>query len=395
MKKFLVITFSLLISCLGYSQVTGYSYTIKLGPANNQVSVYAKPVGSGAVKWTQIEAVVGFKTSAGVPAGTWATGVDLNSMFGVGYQTVIDNSGTSISPAGYSYHAYSINLAAGASHTADVTNGTEYLLGTITYGSFGGKSFTPYLLDFADFGSTGDGATYIGDAVNQGPSALYPGMFIPSDIPANAGFYGAVNGGYNNSGSVLEGIGAGNSAATPTISLLPLKLLSFNAKQSNSTGLLDWKVSEQQNTANFIVERSTDGTNYTAIGTIAAAGNYADAKTYSFTDKSPASGLNYYRLKMVDIDGKYTYSPVKTLRFDAIAGGLHILPNPVQSSFYIKGLLEPANVRILDVNGKVVLVQSNVTATTALNAGSLARAAYLVQIIQGNESKAVLKLLKE
>ncbi|MBV4356837.1 T9SS type A sorting domain-containing protein [Pinibacter aurantiacus] len=400
MKKILVIIFSLLISCLGYSQVTGYGYTMKLGPASNQVSLYVMPRGSGKVLWTQIEFAVGFKISDGVPTGTWATDSVLNSMFGREYAPVIDNAGSngvpsvSVNPAGFSYHAYSINLAPGVFQTADVTSGTEYRIGTITYKVPGGKTFTPYLLDFADFGNSGDGATYVGD-IDNGPSFLYPGYFIPSDIPGSAYFYSVANGGYNNSGSLLVDIGAGNSALTPTMTLLPLKLLSFTAKQSNSASLLNWTVSEQQNTATFIVERSTDGVTYSKIGTVAAAGNYAGKQTYSFTDANTATGPNYYRLKMVDIDGKFTYSPVKTVNFDAAALSLQITPNPTQGVCYVKGLTQPAVIKLIDVNGRVLLVQNGVTSSSPISVTSLARAVYFVQVIQNGQVLSTLKLIKE
>ncbi|MDH7463579.1 T9SS type A sorting domain-containing protein [Chitinophagaceae bacterium 26-R-25] len=380
MKRFLLAVLGILICSLGYSQVIGYSYTIKLGSSNNQLNVYAIPNGSGSVKWQQMNVVVGFKTSAAQPGqGTFAPN---NGLFGT-YSVVTPSTGTG---NGYTYTNWGTNLG-WPSNWISVTNGTEYLIGTITYPA-PLTSYVPYLLDLADGGSNFFGNTFIVEGATND-------YFYATDGTGNSKFYSASGGGYQNSGSLVIDNSADVWSATPKITVLPLKLLAFNAKQSNSTGLLDWKVTEQQNTASFIVERSTDGEHYTAIGTIAAAGNYVDAKTYSFTDKSPANGLNYYRLKMVDIDGKYSYSPVKTLRFDAIAGELHILPNPVVNNFYVKGLLEPALVRVLDVNGKVVLVQNDVTATTIVNAASLARAVYLVQVIQGNESKGVLKLIKE
>jgi len=71
--------------------------------------------------------------------------------------------------------------------------------------------------------------------------------------------------------------------------------------------------------AEFIIERSGNGITYTSIGSVPAAGNSRVPLSYSFTDPSPLKGLNYYRLKEKDLDGKFMYSGVKTLTFSSVA----------------------------------------------------------------------------
>ncbi|MDH7462512.1 T9SS type A sorting domain-containing protein [Chitinophagaceae bacterium 26-R-25] len=382
MKRFLLVVLSVLVCSLSYSQVIGYSYTIKLGSNNNELNVYAIPNGSGSVKWQQINIVVGFKDGSPQPGqGTFAPN---DNLFGT-YSIVTPWTG---SDGGYTYTNWGTNLGS-PSNWVPVTNGTEYLVGTITYPvSVGG--YVPYLLDFADNGSyPWFGNTFL----VEGGTNEY---FYPTN-PANRNseFYAASGGGYLNSGSMVVENSADVWAVTPTLKLLPLKLLSFTAKQSNSAGLLNWTVSEQQNTASFIVERSADGKNYSKIGTVAAAGNYAGKQDYTFTDANAQNGTNYYRLKMVDIDGRFTYSPLKTVSFDANALSLQITPNPAQSICYVKGLTQPAVVKLLDVNGKVLSVQNGVTSTSPINVASLARALYFVQVIQNGQILNTLKLIKE
>lgn len=390
MKRILIAIFGLLISSVGYSQVTGYSFTIKSGPAINQVSVYLIPKGSGNVQWTQIEAVIGF-TGAGAPVGTWATDGTVNSMFGSSYGAVPFNPGTSKNPAGYSYQTFTATLGSGA-HPAPVEDGKEIMLGTVTYPDLTGK--IPYLLDFNDQGSNYAGNTYVVEGTTgyyYEPSNYYndPGIF-----PAT--FYAATGGGINNTGSQISIIpGTLNTGVTPSVTTLPLKLLSFNATKQSNSGLLNWTVSQQVNTASFTVERSTDGQSFNAIGTVAASGNDAGTKAYSYTDAKPISGTNYYRLKMVDIDGKYTYSPIKTLQFDALAVGLLVTPNPTPNTFYVKGLVKPAIVSVLDINGRYLSTQNGITSASPIDISSLPRAVYLVQVIQDSQLAGTFKLIKE
>ncbi len=96
---------------------------------------------------------------------------------------------------------------------------------------------------------------------------------------------------------------------------LPLVLTKFTAIKRNNNSILQWTTAMEQNTSEFLVQRSTDGENYTTIGVVAAAGNSSTPKNYTFTDMAPDKGSDYYRLKQVDLDARYTYSPICVLNF--------------------------------------------------------------------------------
>ena len=87
-------------------------------------------------------------------------------------------------------------------------------------------------------------------------------------------------------------------------------------------------IRDRVNTSHFNIERSTDGQHYAAIGNITAAGS--GTGNYSFTDANAVNGNNYYRLKMIDIDGAYKYSPVVIVKF-AKKGEVTISPVPATS----------------------------------------------------------------
>ncbi|HVV06830.1 MAG TPA: LamG-like jellyroll fold domain-containing protein [Puia sp.] len=102
---------------------------------------------------------------------------------------------------------------------------------------------------------------------------------------------------------------------------LPLTLLQFTATKQSNTSILQWQTGQEQNTRDFVIERSSDGSNYTDIGTVGAAGNSNTKRYYNFTDIAPLEGNNYYRLKQRDLDGQSTYSPVRMLSF-SMSGNL-------------------------------------------------------------------------
>ena len=95
---------------------------------------------------------------------------------------------------------------------------------------------------------------------------------------------------------------------------LPVELLEFKGTLVNSNAFLQWKTEHETNTSVFIVERSLDGNNYYQVGTMLAA-NSAGINNYSFTDPDIVSlgvSIVYYRLKQVDLDGKFVYSGIVT-----------------------------------------------------------------------------------
>lgn len=121
----------------------------------------------------------------------------------------------------------------------------------------------------------------------------------------------------------------GNSLET-----LPVRLNSFHALKGASDVTLNWTVAAEIYFSQYEVEESTDGINFKTIGIVLGAGE----DKYSFRDKQVAQGMNYYRLKMVDQDGSFTYSPVVSVRFTSAALNsttVKVAPNPVQHQYTV------------------------------------------------------------
>ncbi len=118
------------------------------------------------------------------------------------------------------------------------------------------------------------------------------------------------------------------SSGVTAIVTLPVILDGFTAVlNSDHTVTLDWNTQLEINFSHFTIQRSVDGANWSAIGTVQAKGNSAVQTGYSFSDEQPLAGTNYYRLVLVNLDGTSTYSDVKVLQLAAIAR-ISFFPNP-------------------------------------------------------------------
>jgi len=120
------------------------------------------------------------------------------------------------------------------------------------------------------------------------------------------------------------------------------------------------------------VERSADGTNFEAIGTVAGNGTTNEINRYSLVDKDPYYGYNYYRLKQIDFDGDYEYSQIEAVIISSQdVPDVIIYPNPVMTTTTLR-VVTPfetdAQVEIVDQTGKVVL---NVTMNKGANSKQL------------------------
>ncbi|GAA3984148.1 T9SS type A sorting domain-containing protein [Hymenobacter antarcticus] len=99
---------------------------------------------------------------------------------------------------------------------------------------------------------------------------------------------------------------------------------------------------------------SADGQKFTALGIVAAAGSSSSARRYGFVDsKLPGAALLYYRLKQVDVDGTFAYSPVRAVTVNRVAG-LALFPNPARTGATLTGAQPGAVVTVFDALGRLV-----------------------------------------
>ena len=146
-------------------------------------------------------------------------------------------------------------------------------------------------------------------------------------------------------------------------SVLPVSLLDFNGKLNGDKVGLYWVTTNEVNAQNYVVERSTDGQYFTPIGTVKANGTLNKVENYTLVDPIPVKGANYYRLKMIDKGGTFTYSKIIIIRITN--GNMQLItqirPNPFTTYLDMYITLTktmPVDFSIFDENGRLVFQKS-------------------------------------
>ncbi|MCO6498012.1 MAG: T9SS type A sorting domain-containing protein [Chitinophagaceae bacterium] len=139
---------------------------------------------------------------------------------------------------------------------------------------------------------------------------------------------------------------------------LPVSDLKFSARNSNGTAVLDWSSSSEINHLAYLVQRSSDGIRFETLASVPSRNNTELKRNYSYTDQTPVYGSNFYRLKMVSTTGSVSYSEVVKLNFQN-GTKFTLYPGIVDNQINIKTNynLEDANLRIIDMSGKTVLLK--------------------------------------
>ena len=177
---------------------------------------------------------------------------------------------------------------------------------------------------------------------------------------------------------------------------LPVSLLNFAASRQAGTVYLSWQAILQENTSYYETERSTDGRNFIKIGVV-LSGRTTSA-SYSFNDPNPMIGTNFYRLKIFNTDGSFSYSKVVAIKMDDAIKGLQLFPNPVNNILYVQASgNEMTTVQILDVVGRVVRqskVQLNGSTGFNIDVQELSKGKYYL-VVQYKLNREVKEFVKQ
>lgn len=164
---------------------------------------------------------------------------------------------------------------------------------------------------------------------------------------------------------------SGGTAAlilTPDQSL-PSEWLYFKGETNTKTNFLSWATASEINSDYFNIQRSKDGISFETIGAVAAQGNSTNTHHYTFDDKTPYKGINYYRLELIDTDGAISYSTTIQLIIPEDGLGYLFYPNPTQDVIhyqYEASSKEFLEIQVIDVYGRTLSTKS-FTATMGLN----------------------------
>ncbi len=173
------------------------------------------------------------------------------------------------------------------------------------------------------------------------------------------------------------GAGCGNDFAIDDINIsqcpegavTPVTFLKIGARQRGSGVAIDFSTSQELNSDHFEIEKSADGSSgWISVSSLKGMGNSSVVRSYSAYDAKPFYGINFYRVKQFDKDGKFKYSTTVNVKINASKTGVTVLANPFQNNLTVDFLSskdEVINARLVDISGKQVAKES-----WTINAGS-------------------------
>jgi hypothetical protein len=194
---------------------------------------------------------------------------------------------------------------------------------------------------------------------------------------------------YSSSATTPTANGAFFSKSSNILTPLPITLVDFNASPAKHlVSQLSWITSSEINNSHFIVETSKDGIVWKEIGVVKGAGHSYQIMHYNLLHPNAHLGVNLYRLTMVDFDGNYTLSDVKTVEFNhAIHQTVQVFPNPSQGIIQIQTENAKISYILTSLDGKVIMHSNDKrSGLQLLDISHLENAMYLLNIVSNNQT---------
>lgn len=257
------------------------------------------------------------------PGGATVIGGNINV---TGNQNIV--IGTNVAPPAYADLVVKGNLnQSGSGDVLFNRNARVAIYGNVVDNGGGGTLFTV----------NQSGQVYIngniiytggGDAITNNNGTNPYGLYVNGTTTNSGGGSTTTSNSASKSTMQSTNVPFSNWVSLQSGSPLPVSLVSFTVGDVTTTSVaLAWSTASEENLDKFVVERSSDEKSFAAVGEVNAAGNSKKMLHYNFTDETPATHKLYYRLKSVDLDGKYEYSKVIVADVEG-AKEISIYPNP-------------------------------------------------------------------
>jgi hypothetical protein len=183
------------------------------------------------------------------------------------------------------------------------------------------------------------------------------------------------------------------------INILPVELMDFQADlQPDNSVQLSWATFTETNHDFFVLEKRHENGTFFPIGNISGAGNSDEVQTYAWTDRTDHGHVNYYRLRMVDINGNSSFSNVIEVEVEKTSS-VSLYPSPTRGMVYLQSMTAGRqSVFISDITGKLLL-QKVVHFTSAdelpsIDLSGFADGVYFIQILDGEGNSQSQKIIK-
>lgn len=377
MKKYFILFVSIFLYKIGVSQALQASIAPGGSPNSIYVKVKSKSIAtSPSVPISTVNFCIQIRDTLPLPKPTLSITEILPST-GVGTYAIND---VSVETPGY--YTWNIDGTDGTTVTAFTAN-QEITFIEIFFN--GGPSVTTYsrLVHIPDGGSTGASTFYL--SIGGIPQIIENElMYGPTAINNTTGIYPL-----------------GSAVVTLPGLVLPVKFLGFNVTKKNNDALLSWQIENESNlTDRYEIERSLNGVDFIKFYTVLPKNNGSSGNIYDLTDMNlttiRAAGVFYYRVKQIDKDGQFIYSPIRNLRLNSKEIAIGVYPNPVKESANVTIDLEQdadATITVTDASGK--LMQSMQTQlfkglnNKKINMAAFASGRYLLKVQTTVETKTM------
>lgn len=318
-----------------------------------------------------------------------------------GYAAASNQSNSFILPLGNGTTAFPVTVPAGASVTAAYFDGSNNTQATTVTGFDGNATivYSPYLHMPAGLSAGNYTFSYPAGFSNAAYSSLLSSNNTMGTTSATTySLLANVTNFTNTAGtttSTLAAMGATKVYFASSAKVLPVILVSFRAIQDKCAAKLSWQTSAEMNSSYYSVEYGNNGNTFSQLTRIPSKNSATGA---SYTDAVQLnSGINYFRLKMVDVDGHFTYSPTIALNANgncSAAGNISVSPNPTIDVVNIQGLKINSLMRLIDMNGKKLMELIAVNNTQQLNISQYAKGVYLLQVEDATGAVRSVKIVK-
>jgi hypothetical protein len=243
----------------------------------------------------------------------------------------------------------------------------------------------------------GDVEVFVSGGLNIVPNTTL-NLTSNSSIELNNG---VISGNANNQqiliGSVIkykgdiDGLKTGNSIADNTtgvsplgfrsLMILPVNFTSFYVTKSGESILLNWSTNKEINHSHFEIEKSLDGLHWQKLAIVAVAENN-HSTNYNYHDKTSSTPVVFYRLRQVDIDGRFVYSSIKKIRMDQILPVVRVYGSSNNLVIDLNSIKDNLVVTIVNSNGQLIFKKVHNTASYKINLapGNISAGVYMVKL---------------
>ncbi len=229
----------------------------------------------------------------------------------------------------------------------------------------------PIYVIYAGNGSIGNTWRDAGNFGNTAGTKSFSTTFITTDASVNSLSYSYTAPASGSDGNYATWGLSGGSASTQgnfpgcsiTPIVLPTSLISFQGTYINSKSELSWQTASEQNNSHFTLSHSTDGYQFNVIGTVAGSGNSTETRDYRFMHNYPHPGMNYYKLKSTDYDGKEYSKGIVAIEAEFNFSFYNSLTSAIELSY-------ASDIEIFSMDGKLIQSSLNTSSVPFTKSGT-------------------------